>query len=141
MHEVEIKMNSVLQSEALCRVLVAAFLLPHGISEEDLLEVKTIVSEGVCNAIFHGSQSEQDQFILSLKLEGNELSITIQDFGKGIDDLELARTPMYTTKAEDERSGLGFTIMETFSDELRVENIKDHGVILHLRKVLTFHGE
>ena len=141
MREVEIKLNSVLANEALCRVLVSAFLVPMNVKEEDILEVKTIVSEGVCNAIFHGARSEEDHFTLKLKLIDRELFIVIEDHGNGIEDINLVRTPLYTTKNEEERSGLGFTIMETFSDDLRIESKVGHGVTLYLRKVLTFYGE
>lgn len=136
MREIEIKANATLQNESLCRVMVSSFLLPFHIKEEELMEVKTIISEGICNAIIHGSSSEEDFFILRMQLIGNELKIEIKDFGNGIEDLSLAMTPLYTSKADEERSGMGFTIMQTFADELTVENQEGKGVVLHIRKVL-----
>lgn len=136
MHDIEIRTQATLQNEALCRVVVAMFLLPFHISEEELMEVKTLVSEGICNAIIHGSKSVEDYFLFRMQLKDKELFIDIQDFGEGIDDLELAMTPLYTSKAEEERSGMGFTIMKTFADDLKVET-SNTGVILHIRKRLN----
>lgn len=141
MREFEICTNAQLQNEALCRVIVAAFLIPYHIEEEELMEVKTIVSEAICNAIIHGSESERDSFVFRMRLIGNELQIEVQDFGKGIADVELAMTPLYTTKSEEERSGMGFTIMQTFADDLWIENKVGEGVTLHVWKVLNLNAE
>lgn len=136
MREIEIKANACLQNEAMCRVVVSTFLIPFRIKEEELMEVKTLVSEGVCNAIIHGSKNEESFFILKMKLLEKDLFIEIQDFGEGIEDIDLAMTPLYTSKADEERSGMGFTIMNTFADELRVESKKSQGVTLRIRKGL-----
>ena len=141
MREFEICANATLQNEALCRMLVSGFLIPYHINEEELMEVKTIVSEAICNAIIHGSNSEVDSFIFRLCLIGNELKIEVQDFGEGIADLELAMTPLYTTLESEERSGMGFTIMKTFADDLKVENKVGEGVTLHIWKVLSLNAE
>ena len=141
MREFEICTNAVLQNEAMCRVLVAAFLIPYQVDEEELMEVKTIVSEAICNAIIHGSSYEEDSFIFKMRLDKNILDIEVQDFGEGIADIELAMTPLYTTKSEEERSGMGFTIMRTFADDLWIDSKVGEGVTLHIRKVLNLNAE
>lgn len=141
MRKFEICANATLQNEAMCRVLVSAFLAPYRVHEGELMEVKTIVSEAICNAIIHGSHSDEDSFVFRMDLNGNELFIEVEDYGDGIADLELAMTPLYTTKESEERCGMGFTIMSTFSDDLRVENKVGEGVTLHIRKVLNLNAE
>ena len=137
MNKFELKFSAMIENEAVLRVLVSAFLAPLGINDEEIMEVKTIVSEGVSNAIIHGLNNDPNKMVeVKIELEDEELSILIKDEGKGIEDLELALTPMYSTLKIEEHTGMGFTIMSTFSDEFDVKSAVNHGTEIHIRKYL-----
>lgn len=103
-----------------------------------LNEIKTIVSEGVTNAIIHGYKDDSSKdVILNLSYDDSFIYIEIIDYGVGIKDIELAKTPMFTTKPEDDRSGLGFTLMDVFSDELEVISKENQGTTLKIVKKIN----
>ena len=125
------------ENESFVRVVVAAFVARIDPTLEELNEVKTAVSEAVTNCILHGYDNSEEGIIwITVILDGNKLSLEIDDQGKGIADIERAREPLYTEKPELERAGMGFSIMENFMDELYVESVPGEGT--RIRMVRTF---
>jgi len=122
-------------NESFARLVIIGFIAPLDPNSQELNEIKTIVSEGVTNAIIHGYEDNEEGIIdMKASLEGRRLRVTIQDFGKGIDNIELAKQPLYTTKQEQERSGLGFMIMESFSDKFEVVSVPGVGTTISFEK-------
>ena len=104
---------------------------------DELGDIKTAVSEAVTNSIVHGYPDSIGRVVVKVRIfEGNVVEITVRDYGVGIDDIELARTPMFTTGG-DERSGMGFTIMESFTDSLKVKSQKGKGTTVTMRVRLS----
>ena len=123
------------ENEAFARVAVAAFISQLDPTIDELSDVKTAVSEAVTNAIIHGYENEKDKMIkIETEIIGNEVIIEISDKGKGIDDIKQAMEPLYTSRPDLERSGMGFTVMETFMDELHVESEKGIGTRVVIKK-------
>ncbi len=122
------------QNEAFARVVVASFASQLDPTIEELADVKTAVSEAVTNAIIHGYEDKIGNVIIECSIQGNEIEIIIIDHGKGIDDVEEARQPLYTSKPDMERSGMGFTVMETFMDEVEIQSLKDVGTKIRMVK-------
>jgi len=122
------------QNEAFARVVVAAFAAQLDPTIEELADIKTAVSEAVTNSIIHGYENSINKIYLECGIIGNTIEIRVQDFGKGIEDIELARQPLYTSRPELERSGMGFTVMETFMDEVHVESEKGKGTLVRMIK-------
>jgi stage II sporulation protein AB (anti-sigma F factor) len=119
-NEMRLEFLSKSQNEAFTRVVIAAFAAQMDPTLEEIADIKTAVSEAVTNAIIHGYEDELGTVIMAATIDGNQLKIIIEDKGKGIEDIELAKQPLYTSKPELERSGMGFTIIENFMDEMRV---------------------
>jgi len=130
----KIEFLSKSQNEGFARVGVAAFASQLDPTIEEISDVKTAVSEAVTNSIIHGYENGNGTIIIEVTLTGNELSLTISDNGIGIEDLELAMQPLYTSRPDLERSGMGFTVMETFMDSLKVESIKGKGTKVIMKK-------
>ncbi|HEX7057990.1 MAG TPA: anti-sigma F factor [Bacilli bacterium] len=127
--------SSVSENESFARVAVAAFVSQLDPTLEELTDIKTVISEAVTNAIIHGYDSKPDgEVIISAEIKDDTVWITVEDRGKGIEDLELARQPLYTSKPELERSGMGFTIIENFMDELEVDSEPGKGTMLRMTK-------
>lgn len=124
-------------NESFARVVVAAFATQLDPTLEALSDIKTAVSEAVTNAIIHGYEFGEGIIILEASILNNEIEIIIKDKGKGIGDIKQAMEPFYTSKPELERSGMGFTVMETFMDTLQVESIKDVGTTVTMRKKIN----
>lgn len=101
---------------------------------EELSDIKTAVSEAVTNAIIHGYEYGEGIIILEAKIMDDEIEIIVEDKGIGIADIEKAMEPFYTSKPNLERSGMGFTVMETFMDSLEVESKKGEGTKVRMRK-------
>lgn len=134
---VNMKFNAILENVTFARGTVASFLIDEELTINELNEIKTIVSEGITNAIVHGyleDKTKEVEFIM--ELENDKLTITIKDKGVGIEDVSRAREPLFSTKLETERAGLGFTIMEIFSDELEVISKLNEGTIVIAKKIL-----
>lgn len=115
------------ENESFVRVVVAAFAARLDPTLEELNEVKTAVSEAVTNCIIHAYDNEEGIIMITVLLDGNKLSLEIEDYGKGIMDIDQAREPLYTEKPELERAGMGFSIMENFMDELYVDSAPGRG--------------
>ncbi len=120
-NRMQLRFASISENESFARVTVAAFVSQLDPTMEELTDIKTVVSEAVTNAIIHGYDSSPDEEIeITATIEDDRFYLTVEDKGKGIEDLELARQPLYTSKPELERSGMGFTIIENFMDEVDV---------------------
>ena len=123
-------------NEKLARMLVAAFMMGMNPTLDELEDVKTAVSEAVTNAIIHGYQDEEQQVELVCDKEGRQLVVTVEDHGIGIENVEEAMQPFYTSKPNLERSGMGFSFMEAFMDDLEVESEPGQGTIVRMKKKL-----
>lgn len=135
-NEMHLKFMAKSQNEAFARVTTAAFVSQLDPILSDLSDIKTAVSEAVTNAIIHGYENEAGEVELYCALQGQTVYIEVKDKGRGISNIEEARQPLYTSKPELERSGMGFTMMETFMDEVTVESKEGGGTKITMRKVL-----
>ena len=135
----EMKLEFVSKScnEAFSRIAVAAFASQLDPTIEELADIKTAVSEAVTNCIIHGYERSDGIIKIDCKLKENCIEIEISDTGKGIEDIELARRPLYTSKANLERSGMGFTIMESFMDEVKIESVVGLGTKVTMKKCVS----
>jgi stage II sporulation protein AB (anti-sigma F factor) len=123
-------------NEAFARITVAAFASQLDPTIEELADIKTAVSEAVTNAIIHGYEDSIGIVKVNAKICDGQITIEISDNGKGIDDIDAAKQPLYTTKPNLERSGMGFTIMESFMDEIYVESILGLGTKITMKKYI-----
>lgn len=152
-NEMELVFDAVSSNESFARTAVAAFVSPLNPTLEELADIKTAVSEAVTNAIIHGYENlygysrhgeSRPAFLVihpgkvrvHCLLERGILYVEVSDNGKGIEDLERAMEPLFTTKPELERSGMGFAFMEAFMDELEVESTPGQGTTVHMKKKL-----
>lgn len=134
----ELQFSAQSKNESFARVTVGAFVAQLDPTMDELTEIKTVVSEVVTNSIIHGYENNSDGIIyISVSLENDIVQMKIKDEGIGINDIDEARQPLYTTKPELERSGMGFTIMENFMDEIKVVSIPLSGTTIHLTKLLS----
>lgn len=132
-----LEFSSLSDNESFARVAVASFVSQLDPSMADLTDIKTVVSEAVTNAIIHGYESDTDQIVvIETLIENGQVEITITDSGTGIANIEEAKQPLYTSKPELERSGMGFTIMENFMDSLEVTSTPGVGTTVKLVKQL-----
>lgn len=122
------------QNEAFARVATAAFAAQLDPTIEELADIKTAVSEAVTNSIIHGYEDSEGEITIKCRMDEYGVEIEIRDEGKGIQDVEQARQPLYTSKPELERSGMGFTVMETFMEEVEVYSEKEKGTVILMRK-------
>lgn len=135
-NNVDIVFSSKSENEAFARVVVAAFVTPLDPTLEELQDIKTAVSEAVTNSIVHGYYNSSGQIRMRLRLMGNTLIVEIHDDGVGIPDVEKAMEPLYTSKPELERSGMGFSFMEAFMDDLKVSSTNGVGTTILMKKTL-----
>ena len=137
-NEMHLQFRALSQNESFARVTVAAFVAQLDPTVDELTEIKTVVSEAVTNAIIHGYENNPEGLIdIRVTIEGHLVEMTITDYGVGIENIEIAKQPLYTTKPELERSGMGFTIMENFTDEMTVESERGKGTTVRLKKQLS----
>ena len=133
----KMQFNADLKNVIFSRAVVSSFFLDENVTLNLVNEVKTIVSEAVTNAIVHGYNSDNSKEVtLKMFLKENELIIEIEDKGIGIADINKAKEPLYTTRLTEERAGLGFTIMEIFSDEMKIDTKVNEGTKLKITKYL-----
>ena len=128
-------------NEAFARITVAAFASQLDPTIEELADIKTAVSEAVTNCIIHAYENRQGIIKINAKLKEDEIIIQISDNGKGIENVDVAKEPLYTTKPNLERSGMGFTIMESFMDTMKVESIVGLGTKVTLTKIIKKQEE
>lgn len=139
-NKIEIKIDSKLENVSVVRVAIASFLSKQNITIDELSDIKTAVSEAVTNSIEHGYESMAGQVLVVAKIASIDnmvfLVVEVKDNGVGIENIELATTPAYTTKPELEHAGMGFTIMETFMDEVVIDSEVGKGTNITLTKRL-----
>ena len=136
-NEMRLDFPAIPENEGFARMVISAFLVPLNPTIEEMADVKTAVSEAVTNAIVHGYPDQLGRVLIKLRLfPENLLEITVRDWGVGIPDIQQARQPMYTTGGE-ERSGMGFTIMESFMDTIRVRSTPGRGTVVTMRKKIS----
>ena len=131
---IRIEIESRPANEKIARHIISAMLLDLNPTIEEICDIKTAVSEAVTNSIIHGYNNGKGTIYIVAKVSDDEISIEIKDFGKGIEDIERAREPLYTSQPELERSGMGFTVMESFMDFVDVISEKDYGTTVTMRK-------
>lgn len=132
--EMKLEFDSIPSNESFARVVVAAFLTRLNPTMEEVADIKTAISEAVTNAIIHGYQNEVHKIEIRAFVEGEIFTVSVQDFGVGIEDIEKAMEPLYTTRRDLERSGMGFVFMEAFMDTIKVESKKDEGTKITMTK-------
>lgn len=135
-NEMELKFISKATNEAFARITVAAFASQLDPTIEELADIKTAVSEAVTNCIIHAYENRQGLIKINAKLNDRQIIIQISDNGKGIENVDMAKEPLYTTKPNLERSGMGFTIMESFMDSMKVESIVGLGTKITFIKTI-----
>ncbi len=135
-NEMKLEFTSKSSNEAFARIAVAAFVSQLDPTIEELADIKTAVSEAVTNSIIHGYENKQGIVKICGKLKDNKIILEISDSGKGIENIDVAKEPLYTTKPNLERSGMGFTIMESFMDKVEVESIVDVGTKVTMEKTI-----
>ena len=135
-NEMNLEIQSKSCNEAFARITVAAFASQLDPTIEELADIKTAVSEAVTNCIIHAYENRQGIIKINAKLNDKQIIIQISDNGKGIENVDMAKEPLYTTKPNLERSGMGFTIMESFMDNMRVESIVGLGTKVTLVKTI-----
>ena len=133
-NEMKLEFLSKSSNEAFARITVAAFVSVLDPTIEELADIKTAVSEAVTNCIIHGYEDAEGIVKIRARILKNNVEIEISDTGKGIENVELARKPLYTTKANLERSGMGFTIIESFMDEMKIESVVGLGTKVTMKK-------
>lgn len=136
-NEMKLEFLSKSKNEAFARITVAAFVSQLDPTIEELADIKTAVSEAVTNCIIHGYEDREGIIKIVGRIFANTVEIEISDTGKGIENVELARKPLYTTKANLERSGMGFTIMESFMDEVEIESVLGLGTKIKMKKMIN----
>ena len=136
-NHMELRFASISQNEALARTVAAAFATQLNPTIEELTDIRTAVSEAVTNAIIHGYENDPLGMVcMTCHIEGENITIQVEDAGRGIADVALARQPFYTTQPEMERSGMGFSVMEAFMDGVEVESSPGQGTKVTMRKQL-----
>ena len=140
-NEMEVKFLSKSNNESFSRIVVAAFAAQLDPTIEELSDIKTAISEAVTNSIIHGYEERQGIVKLICKIREKEVIIEISDTGKGIENVEIAKQPLYTTKPDLERSGMGFTIMESFMDDVEVESVLGLGTKISMRRKIKSNSQ
>ena len=135
-NEMTIIFDSRPTNEALARVAVASFCTQLNPTRDEVSDLKTAVSEAVTNCIIHGYEGEVHKIQVDCRLSGQELTVDVIDHGVGIADIQKAMEPMFTTKPDKDRSGMGFTFMEAFMDEVLVESEVGRGTTVHMKKII-----
>ena len=140
-NEMILEMTATSKNESFARVTVAAFVSQLDPTVSDIADIKTAVSEAVTNAIIHGYGENPRHGSVKLKcaIQGNTVYIEVSDTGAGIEDIKQAMVPLYTSKPDLERSGMGFTVMETFMDSVEVISTPLEGTLVKMQKVIRSH--
>lgn len=133
-NEMKIEFDSRSCNESFARVAVAAFMTQLNPTLEEVADVKTALSEAVTNAIVHGYENEIRKVYVECRVEDQMLTLKVTDYGKGIEDVKKAMEPLFTTKPDTERSGMGFAFMEAFMDEVEVESEPGKGTKVSMKK-------
>lgn len=140
-NEMRLEFLSKSNNESFARIAVAAFVAQLDPTIDEISDIKTAVSEAVTNSIIHGYEEKEGIVKIECRLFANSIEIEIADNGKGIENIEKARQALYTSKPELERSGMGFTIMESFMDEVKIESVLGLGTKVTMKKVIKIPEE
>ena len=133
-NEMELNFKAISVNEGFARSCVAAFCVQANPSLDEITDIKTAVSEAVTNCVVHAYPSIPGNVCIKVKLYENSVDIEVIDNGIGIEDFEKAKEPFYTTKPDEDRSGMGFAVMESFMDSLELKNNDDKGLIIKMQK-------
>ncbi|SET88619.1 stage II sporulation protein AB (anti-sigma F factor) [Salinibacillus kushneri] len=134
-NEMHLEFSALSENESFARVTIASFITQVDPTMDELTEIKTVVSEAVTNAIIHGYENDVDgKVYIDCTLHDQFVELTIRDEGVGIENLDEAKQPLFTSKPELERSGMGFTIMENFMDDVDIKSEKGRGTTVKLKK-------
>ena len=137
-NEMRIMFLSKSENESFCRVSTAAFLSQLDPVVSELVDIKTAVTEAVSNSIIHGYGNSYGVITVNMRVYSDRtVEISVEDKGNGIEDIERARTPLFTTRQDEERAGMGFTVMETFMDDVKVESVPGEGTTVTMKKMLS----
>ena len=140
-NEMVLEFDSKSINEGFARMVVAGFVAQLDPTIEEVNDVKTAVSEAVTNSIIHGYKDKIGKIKIKCKIKNNEVFIEIHDKGDGISDIKQAMEPLYTTRPEIERSGMGFSFMQAFMDDLIVKSQVGQGTIIKMKKVINISGD
>jgi len=135
-NQMTLEFDSVSKNESFARVVVAAFVTRLNPTLEEVADIKTAVSEAVTNSIIHGYENREGRIRIEALIVEDTITVSVTDYGTGIENVSQAMEPMFTTKPEAERSGMGFSFMEAFMDELFVESKIGEGTTVTMRKVI-----
>ncbi len=135
-NEMKVIFDSRSCNESFARITAAAFMTQLNPTVEEVADVKTAVSEAVTNAIIHAYDMEVHKIEMTCRIEGRRFLVIIQDYGKGIEDVDKALEPLYTSRPDLERSGMGFAFMEAFMDDMKVESRKGEGTKVTMYKTV-----
>jgi stage II sporulation protein AB (anti-sigma F factor) len=136
-NRMKVEFKSISENESFARVVVAAFAAQLDPTLDEISDIKTAISEAVTNSIIHGYGMENEDNLVTVEgiIDGRELTVIVSDEGNGIDNVDLAMQPLYTSRPDLERSGMGFTVMETFMDSLEVKSEKGEGTTIIMKKI------
>lgn len=140
-NEMSMTVKSLSENESFVRSSVAAFCLSLNPTIDEITEIKTAVSEAVTNCVVHAYPSKIGDIVVKVKLTDTDVHISITDYGVGIDNLEKAIEPFFTTKPDEERTGMGFTVIESFMDSFKLERNKTAGVTVSMTKHIPQNRE
>ena len=140
-NQIKVTFLAIPENESFARMVAAGFVATIDPTLEELSDVKTAISEAVTNAIIHGYEGMEGMVTLYGQINEKEVVFTVEDTGRGIENVEKAMEPMYTTKPEQERSGMGFAFMEAFMDELKVDSHKGEGTTVTMKKRLGVNNK
>ncbi len=143
-NEISARFSALSKNEALARIIIVGFLMPYSPSVEEIADIKTAVSEAVTNAVVHAykGREEGDVYLRAHITSAGDFCVSVTDKGCGIENVEKAMEPLFTTDAENERSGMGFSIMQTFSDKFRVVSRVGKGTrVTMTRRLENFKSE
>jgi stage II sporulation protein AB (anti-sigma F factor) len=134
MERMRLEFDSKSSNESFARVAVASFAVRLDPTMEEMSDLKTAVSEAVTNCVVHGYNNQEGTIVIECYIDENEITVIVEDFGVGIEDIKSAMEPLFTTKPDEERAGMGFSFMEIFMDELRVESEPLKGTKVIMKK-------
>ena len=135
-NEMELIFDSLSANEGFARVAVAAFMTQLNPTVEEVADVKTAISEAVTNAVIHGYENEVHKIFIRCNIKEQTLYIEVEDRGRGIADVQKAMEPLFTTKPEMDRSGMGFSFMEAFKETICVESVEGEGTTVRMQKTI-----
>ena len=135
-NRMELKFEALAENEAFARMVISAFLMQVNPTMSVISEVRTAVSEAVTNAIVHGYANQKGMVVLRSELDDSQILIEVEDYGCGIEDIQQAMQPFYTSNPEQERTGIGFSLMQSFMDALEVSSSPGSGTLVRMTKRL-----